>query len=66
MKIICISETHNKHRDLDIPEGDVIVHTGDFTEEPKKNGLLTLMKVLEVQLPQLQLLMNLKIWSRLA
>jgi len=36
MKIICISETHNKHRDLDIPEGDVIVHTGDFTEEPKK------------------------------
>lgn len=32
MKIICIGDTHNKHQQLLIPPGDVIIHTGDFTE----------------------------------
>ncbi|UJH90854.1 metallophosphatase domain-containing protein [Antarcticibacterium sp. 1MA-6-2] len=32
MKIICIADTHNKHNDINIPPGDVIVHAGDFTE----------------------------------
>lgn len=32
MKIICISDTHNRHRDLDIPIGDILIHAGDFTE----------------------------------
>jgi len=31
MKIICISDTHNKHQNLTIPEGDLIIHAGDFT-----------------------------------
>lgn len=31
MKIVCISDTHNKHADIIIPNGDIIVHTGDFT-----------------------------------
>lgn len=31
LKIVCISDTHEKHRFLNIPEGDVLVHTGDFT-----------------------------------
>lgn len=32
MKILHISDTHNKHRDLgDMPEADVLVHSGDFT-----------------------------------
>jgi len=32
MKIICISDTHTLHRKMKhpIPDGDVIVHTGDF------------------------------------
>lgn len=34
MKILHISDTHGKHRDLtDLPEADIIVHTGDFTED---------------------------------
>ncbi len=37
MKIICISDTHNKHREMDIPKGDVIVHAGDFTEAGTKS-----------------------------
>ena len=36
MKIICISDTHNKHSQLDIPEGNVIIHAGDFTEAGSK------------------------------
>lgn len=32
MRIIHISDTHNMHRRLtNLPEGDVIVHSGDFT-----------------------------------
>ncbi len=36
MKIVCISDTHNKHHDLDIPNGDIIIHAGDFTEAGSK------------------------------
>ena len=31
MKIITISDTHNKHLELDIPLGDVLIHAGDCT-----------------------------------
>jgi len=31
MKIIAISDTHEQHRDLVLPDGDVLVHAGDWT-----------------------------------
>ena len=32
MKILHLSDTHNKHRDLsEMPKADVLVHSGDFT-----------------------------------
>ncbi|WP_034344257.1 metallophosphatase domain-containing protein [Deinococcus misasensis] len=31
MKIICISDTHNQHEQLKLPDGDVLVHAGDFS-----------------------------------
>ena len=31
MRIVAISDTHEKHRDLDPPPGDVLVHAGDVT-----------------------------------
>ena len=31
MKIVCISDTHEKHKQLDLPKGDVLIHAGDFT-----------------------------------
>ena len=37
MKIICISDTHNKHLELTVPDGDLIVHAGDFSELGTKN-----------------------------
>lgn len=31
MRIVCISDTHQMHKDLDIPHGDLLLHAGDFT-----------------------------------
>lgn len=31
VKICCISDTHNQHRKLEIPECDVLIHAGDFS-----------------------------------
>lgn len=31
MRLICISDTHNQHEALKLPEGDVLIHAGDFT-----------------------------------
>eukprot|EP01119_Soliformovum_irregulare_P021604 TRINITY_DN7229_c0_g1_i1.p1 TRINITY_DN7229_c0_g1~~TRINITY_DN7229_c0_g1_i1.p1 ORF type:complete len:255 (-),score=39.45 TRINITY_DN7229_c0_g1_i1:115-879(-) len=30
LKIVCISDTHRKHREMHVPDGDILVHTGDF------------------------------------
>jgi Calcineurin-like phosphoesterase len=32
MKIVCISDTHSRHFNLKIPDGDILIHAGDFTE----------------------------------
>ena len=31
MIIVHISDTHNKHEELNLPEGDMIIHSGDFS-----------------------------------
>ena len=31
LRIVLISDTHNKHEKLEMPEGDVLIHAGDFT-----------------------------------
>ena len=33
LKIVCISDTHGKHRSLKVPDGDVLVHAGDITSK---------------------------------
>ena len=30
-RIVCMSDTHGYHRDIEVPRGDVLVHGGDFT-----------------------------------
>lgn len=30
-KVVCISDTHNKHGAVDLPEGDLLIHAGDFS-----------------------------------
>ena len=31
MRIVCLSDTHNRHLDIEVPEGDLVVHAGDAT-----------------------------------
>ncbi|NIM95851.1 MAG: metallophosphoesterase [Anaerolineales bacterium] len=31
MKIVAISDTHGKHWNLDVPNGDILIHAGDLT-----------------------------------
>jgi Icc-related predicted phosphoesterase len=31
MRIVVISDTHNLHRRVNLPEGDILIHAGDFT-----------------------------------
>ena len=31
VRIVCCSDTHGKHREIDIPNGDIFIHAGDFT-----------------------------------
>ena len=33
MRLICIADTHGYHDRLKVPEGDVLVHAGDFTRQ---------------------------------
>ena len=36
LKIVMISDTHNMHRKLNVPSGDVLIHAGDFTTYGKE------------------------------
>eukprot|EP00854_Cymbomonas_tetramitiformis_P017349 gene17349-20646_t len=36
-KVVCISDTHGLHRSLNVPDGDILIHAGDFTKFGEKN-----------------------------
>ncbi len=40
MRIVCISDTHDKHAALDIPDGDVLVHAGDITGRGRREQIV--------------------------
>lgn len=44
MKIICISDTHKKHRQLDLPEGDILIHAGDITGQGEMRTMIDFNK----------------------
>jgi predicted phosphohydrolase len=31
IRVVCISDTHDRHHQLVIPDGDVLIHAGDFS-----------------------------------
>ena len=31
IKVVCIADTHELHRELTVPDGDLLIHAGDFT-----------------------------------
>ena len=49
MKILHISDTHNNHRDLgELPQADVLVHTGDFSNYGTEDEVLSALEWLMV------------------
>ncbi|MDC3332835.1 metallophosphatase domain-containing protein [bacterium] len=44
MRIVCISDTHNRHPTLTLPEGDVLIHAGDFTEDGTVSEITQFLK----------------------
>lgn len=41
MKVVCVSDTHGLHDDaLQVPDGDVFVHAGDFTDTGERSEVL--------------------------
>jgi len=50
MKLHIISDTHTKHRELDLPGGDVLIHAGDFMSSGySTDELIDFLNWLEVQ-----------------
>lgn len=39
MRIVCISDTHARHRQLSIPEGDLLIHAGDLTRRGSREDV---------------------------
>jgi hypothetical protein len=35
LRVVCVSDTHGKHRGVPLPKGDILVHCGDFTDTGK-------------------------------
>lgn len=39
MKLVLISDTHGQHDKVNLPEGDVLIHAGDFTKYGRKGDV---------------------------
>src|SRR3989338_2627279 len=49
MRIVCISDTHEKHRNVKLPKGDLLIHAGDLTWTGKENPTLDFLDWFESQ-----------------
>lgn len=49
MRIIAISDTHNKHYNLDIPPCDILIHSGDATGRGREHEIRDFAKWFNVQ-----------------
>jgi predicted phosphohydrolase len=39
MRIVCLSDTHTRHARIAVPDGDLLVHTGDFSGRGKEGEI---------------------------
>lgn len=40
MKIVATSDTHSRHGEIEVPDGDVFIHAGDFSKRGRENELI--------------------------
>ncbi|MGV3524437.1 MAG: metallophosphatase domain-containing protein [Candidatus Sericytochromatia bacterium] len=39
MRLVCLSDTHGRHRELTVPPGDVLIHAGDLTRRGRAHEI---------------------------
>jgi hypothetical protein len=44
MKIVCISDTHNRHKEIDCGSGDILLHAGDATGRGQSGEIKPFLK----------------------
>jgi Icc-related predicted phosphoesterase len=44
MKIVAISDTHNRHQSLVLPKGDMLIHAGDVSSQGKQSQVEDFLK----------------------
>lgn len=49
MRIVAISDTHGSHNQLNLPEGDILCHSGDFSMLGKPNEIESFFEWLKIQ-----------------
>jgi len=40
VRVVCVSDTHGRHADIKVPNGDILIHAGDFTHFGKKKDII--------------------------
>lgn len=48
-KLVCISDTHNQHKKITIPECDILIHSGDSTSYGRKHEVKAFAEWFEKQ-----------------
>lgn len=49
MRVVCISDTHTQHHKLELPEGDMLIHAGDWTHRGSEYDTIDFLKWFEDQ-----------------
>lgn len=39
LRLVCVSDTHGRHRNVNVPPGDILIHAGDFTHFGKETDV---------------------------
>lgn len=39
MRLVLLSDTHEKHQQVQVPDGDILIHAGDLTMQGKSNAI---------------------------
>lgn len=44
MRIVCISDTHGQHRNIQLPKGDMLIHAGDISSTGTEDQIMNFME----------------------
>ena len=56
MRLVCLADTHNKHQDLVIPDGDILIHAGDCTDGGSKHEAEDFLNWMDAQMHPVKIL----------